>query len=85
MVSQIYNKAFYDSDASNLLVQSPAPTTDGLNEMTGISIPAIVGPQPTNDYSAGDLLSLNLDCINDAWLNQFLPDLDLPEIYPAIC
>jgi hypothetical protein len=48
--------------------------------MGGIAIPATVGPQFTGDYSAEDLLSFNLDSINDAWLDQYLPDLDLSEL-----
>ena len=48
-------------------------------DVTAVSVPATEDSQFAGDPFTDDIFAFDMDCINDAWLNQYLPDLGFPE------
>jgi hypothetical protein len=63
--------------------QASAHLNNGAKDTTAISVPTKGYPQFTGDPFMDDIFSFDMDCINDAWLNQYLPDLDFSESFAA--
>lgn len=63
----------------NDVAHAPEQLNNGDNDMAAVAIPTTADPQFAREPFTDDIFSFDMDCINDAWLNQHLPDLDFSE------